>query len=903
MGLRDSRDGAIRPGARLGPYDVTGRIGGGGMGELYRARDSRFDRDVALKVLPQSFASDPERLRRFELEARATGTIDHPGILAVHDFGCHEGWPYLATELLEGESLGERLAFGPLPVRKAVELGIQIASALAAAHDKGVLHRDLKPDNIFLTRDGRAKILDFGLAKLQPATPLEVDPDKDTVPGTPEPISVPGVLVGTMAYLSPEQARGEPADVRSDIFALGLVLSQMLTGRATFLRGSVIETLNAIIKEDPAEMNTSSGPLPPSLDRIVRRCLEKEPAERFQNARDLAFALQALSGESQGGAVPAAGTAIRLPRWVPPLARHLGLVAVGGLLVAGAASLLRPPPPPRLTGSRPLLNGFPGRPVGWVTDGERVYFSLLRDGRYQTFQMSLAGGEPVAVRLPTRHAVAMDVSTRRSALLVAAWDGSVSEPQSHDVPLWMVPLPAGSPTRLAARGICARWSPDAETIAYVGGSDDYLQRRPSLYVARTDGSASAPLWAPADPAVWVWSAAWSGDGRWLLLGLHDRRAGESWVAEMPSDGSRPPRRLATTLAATWTPDRGYLVGQIGGDAIGAQTPAERRRVNLFARRRRRWSDLWREPHPVPLSFGPASLFSPVLSPDGRTILAGGSLVRMEPMRFERATGRFERLPGGITGGFIDYSPDGAWVAWVDDKDLTLWRARRDGSERLQLTIPPLEAGLVRWSPDGSRLAFAGGRTNGPDVVYLVPRDGGAPEPLSERDPAGAWDPCWLPDGQTLVWGNLRAVGASIKAFDVRTRRVSVIPGSERMMGPKCSPQGPILAEKDWSQRFWLYRPDSRTWEEFWRSGPGFSLGYPTWSHDGRAIYGLSLGDEWAVFRLGVEDRRLERVAGLGPIAPTAPSQQPWMGLDPDDAPLIVRDAGMWDLYVLSWEAP
>jgi Tol biopolymer transport system component len=889
-----SREHAIRTGARLGPYEITSRLGAGGMGELYRAHDSRFGRDVAIKVLHDSIAASPERLQRFELEARAAGSIDHPGILVVHDFGFHEGWPYLATELLEGESLADRLVLGPLPVRKAVEIGVQVAHALAAAHEKGIVHRDLKPDNIFLTRDGRAKILDFGLAKLEPSPPLEVDPEKDTLAAPPPPLSLPGTLIGTMAYLSPEQARGEPVDARSDIFALGLVLYQMLTGRTAFLRGSLIETLSAIIKEDAEGM--SSDAVPPDLERLVRRCLEKVPSERFQSARDLAFALEALSWEP--AASLRAGT--RVPAWARSAAARLGLVTLGGFLVGAAAWLVQAPPSPRLTGSRPLLNGFPGRPVAWVTDGERVYLTLQRDGRFQTFQMSLAGGEPAPVPMPTRQSVVMDVSRKRSALLVAGWDGAVTDPRAHDVPLWLVPLPAGSPTRLAASAMSARWSPDAETIACVGGSDDYARKRPSLFLARTDGSASTPLWAPADPGVWVWSAAWSADGRWLLVGLHDRQAGESWVAEMPSDASRPPRRLAETVAAAWTPDRRYLVGQMGGHASRAQTPAERKRVNLFAQRRRRWSDLWRDPRPSQLSFGPTSLFTPVLSPDGRTILAGGSLVRMEPMRFDRAASRFERLPGGITGGFVDYSRDGRWVAWVDAMDRTLWRARSDGTDRLQLTLPPLEVGLVRWSPDGGRLAFAGGRADDPDVVYLVARNGGAPEPLAPPDPAGAWDPCWLPDGRTLVWGNLRTPRASIKAMDVRTREVSVLPGSERMMGPKCSPQGSILADKEWSQTLFLYHPESGAWEEFWRA-TRFALGYPTWSRDGRAIYGLSV-DEGAVFRLEVEGRRLERVASLGPVEPTAPLGSPWMALDPDDAPVVLRDTGMWDLYLLDWEA-
>jgi Tol biopolymer transport system component len=902
MGPSDPLDAALAPGARVGPYDVTECIGFGGMGEVYRARDARFGRDVALKVLPASFASDTQRLGRFQQEARAAGMINHPGILVVHDFGSHEGRAYLTTELLEGESLRERLVSGPLPPRKAVDLAAQIARALAAAHEKGIVHRDLKPDNVFVTRDGRAKLLDFGIAKLEPAPSLAADREKTELASPPGATTAPGVLLGTLAYLSPEQAQGRSADARSDIFALGLVFYEMLTGQRAFARGSVIETLNAILKEDPGEMKTASGAVPVSLDRLVRRCLEKDPDERFQSAQDLAFALEALNtgsgSERQVVFLPGAGR--RRTGALLVLAKRFGLLLLFLLLVAGAAWLLRRPLQPRITGSRSLLNGFPGQPVAWVMDDERVYFSLLRDGRFQSFQMSLAGGEPAPLAMPTRHSVVMDVSTKRSALLVVGWDGGVYDPRFRDLPLWMAPLPAGSPIRLAAKGVAATWSPDGETIAYVGGSDNYAQKSPSLFTARTDGSRSRPLWEPAHAT--VWSAAWSRDGRWLLVSAYDRTRGEPWVGEMPSDGSRPPRPLGRMVAATWTPDRRYLVGQVGGEATGAQSPPEKRRVNLLAQRRWSWSDLWRDPQPTPLSFGPMNLFAPVVSPKGRTLLAGGSLVRTEPLRFDRTTGQFERLPGGISGGFIDYSPDGGWVAWVDATDHTLWRARRDGSERLQLTLPGLEVALPHWSPDGTRLAFVGGPREVPDVVYVVPRDGGAPEALSVPDPAGVWDPCWLPDGQTIVWGNLRIPEGSIKTLDLPTRQVSVVPGSQRMMGPKCSPQGTILADKEWSQGWWLYHTDSRTWEDFWRGSTTASLSYPTWSRDGRAIYGLSL-DQGAVLRLTVEGRQLEKVASLGSLEPTAPSQQPWMGLDPDDAPLILRNTGMWDLYVLDWDAP
>jgi Tol biopolymer transport system component len=420
--------------------------------------------------------------------------------------------------------------------------------------------------------------------------------------------------------------------------------------------------------------------------------------------------------------------------------------------------------------------------------------------------------------------------------------------------------------------------------------------------ARADGSGSHPLWAPPDTN--VFTASWSQDGNWLLVNYNDRAKDESWVAEMPSDGREAPRPLLQTRWASWTPDRRYLVGQVGGETTGAPTAAERRRVNLIAQRRWPLGGLWRQPQPVPLSIGPMSFFGPVVTPDGRKILAGGRLDRAEPLRFNRATGPFERLPGGITGGFIDYSRDGQWVAWVDATDRTLWRARREGSERLQLTLPPLEVGLARWKPDGSGVAFVGGRSaDATDTVYLVSRDGGAPEALSKPDPAFVWDPCWLPDGQTLVWGNLDIARGSVRALDMKTRQVSVIPGSEHMMGPKCSPQGLILADKNWSEGWWLYHPDAQRWDEIIPAGARVELRYPTWSHDGRWIYGLSL-DEHAVLRLKPEDPRPERVASLGAIDPTSPAQgSQWMGLDPDDAPLVLRNVGMWDLYVLDWEAP
>src|SRR5574341_1113875 len=316
----------LSPGTRLGHYEVVAPLGAGGMGEVYRARDARIERDVAVKVLPAALAQNEDRLRRFEQEARAAGRLNHPNVLTVHDVGQHEGLPYVVSELLEGETLRERLGGSGLPVRKATEIAVQIARGLAAAHEQGIVHRDLKPENVFVVKDGQVKILDFGLAKLtRGESALAAESDLRTEAyGTD-----PGTVMGTVGYMSPEQVRGRPVDHRSDIFSLGAILYEMLSGKRAFARDSSVETLNAILKEDPPELAGTGRPLPPALDRIVRHCLEKSADERFASARDLAFDLQALSDVSASGPVVGARPGTR--RLVVAGLVGLGLVALGAL--------------------------------------------------------------------------------------------------------------------------------------------------------------------------------------------------------------------------------------------------------------------------------------------------------------------------------------------------------------------------------------------------------------------------------------------------------------------------------------------------------------------------------------------------------------------------------------------
>ncbi|HEY7575344.1 MAG TPA: serine/threonine-protein kinase, partial [Thermoanaerobaculia bacterium] len=341
---------ALAAGTKLGPYEIVGIVGAGGMGEVYRARDERLKRDVAIKVLPASYSSDPDRLRRFEQEAQSAGGLNHPNITAVHDLGTHDGAPYIVTELLEGETLRARLSGGALSPRKAIDYAVQIAKGLAAAHEKGIVHRDLKPENVFLTSDGRVKILDFGLAKLtQSETASGAQTNLPTAAGTE-----PGVVMGTLGYMSPEQVKGKPADGRSDIFSFGAILYEMLSGARAFHRDSAAETMSAILREEPPDLSATNRSIPPGLERIVRHCLEKNPEERFFSARDVAFDLEALSehsgpsvGPASGPVAAAASPAVgKRPSW----ALLVAAVAATALLIGAWAFFAirkageRPPP-------------------------------------------------------------------------------------------------------------------------------------------------------------------------------------------------------------------------------------------------------------------------------------------------------------------------------------------------------------------------------------------------------------------------------------------------------------------------------------------------------------------------------------------------------------------------------
>jgi Tol biopolymer transport system component len=426
----EERHAPIPPGALLGPYQVVGLIGAGGMGEVYKARDERLKRDVAIKVLPSAFAENSDRLRRFEQEARAAGGLNHPNILAIFDIGSREGAPYVVSELLEGETLRSRLASGALPTRKAIDYAVQVARGLAAAHEKGIVHRDLKPENLFVTKDGRVKILDFGVAKI-------VRPDVSslrasafpTTPGGTE----PGVIMGTVGYMSPEQVRGQATDARSDLFVLGAILYEMLSGKRAFRGDSAVETMLATLNTEPPDLSATNPNVAPGLERIIRHCLEKDREQRFHSAHDLAFDLEALSSGS-------------------------GEASTGGIRVTAGGKPAEHPVYRRVTFRRGVVASARFSP-----DGQTIACSARWEGSpSETFLIRLDSPEsrPLGLMNAVLHAISSsgDMAVVLNAQIV---------PQGRRGVLARMPLAGGAPREILEDVSWADWSPDGKHLAVV----------------------------------------------------------------------------------------------------------------------------------------------------------------------------------------------------------------------------------------------------------------------------------------------------------------------------------------------------------------------------------------------------------------------------------------------------
>ena len=520
----------LSTGARFGQYEIGSSIGAGGMGEVYRARDTKLNRDVAIKVLPELFASDTDRLARFEREAQAVAALSHPNILAIHDFGTAGGVSYAVMELLEGETLRARLTAGPLSPRKAAEYASQIARGLAAAHEKGIIHRDLKPENVFVTTDGHVKILDFGLARH--AVPAGGG-DRTMTVGTD-----PGMVMGTVGYMSPEQVRGDAVDHRSDIFSFGAVLYEMLTGRRAFSRDTAAETMTAILRDDPPELVETGRSIPPALDRLVRHCLEKRSEDRFQSARDLAFDLQS----TDSGPAPIAKQ---------PMGSRRLLLLAGAMSCIVLAFLAG-----RLTTSPAPASEWQGALFRSVTVGQEVesWPSLAPDGKSFSYSSAASGNPDIYVQRTGGHNATNLTKDSPDTDDQPAFSPDGSRIAFHSTRegggIFMVGATGESVRRLSDFGYNPAWSPDGRFLVVSDTTFDRPQSRPALgklWVISVEGGAKRPL--PTADAV---QPAWSPDGsRIAYWGNGEGGRRDIWT--IAADGSGAPLPVTSDAAIELEP--------------------------------------------------------------------------------------------------------------------------------------------------------------------------------------------------------------------------------------------------------------------------------------------------------------------------------------------------------------
>jgi len=755
---------ALISGTKLGPYDIQSLIGAGGMGEVYRARDSRLDRIVAIKVLPASYSADGERLQRFVQEARAAAGLNHPNILSIFDIGEVNGAPYIVSELLEGQTLRDRLRDGPLSSRKAVDYALQVARGLAAAHEKGIVHRDLKPENLFLTGDERVKILDFGLAKLtRPET--GADADAPTALNTE-----PGQILGTVGYMSPEQVRGKAADHRSDIFSFGSILYEMLSGQHAFRGESPADTLSAILKEEPAELSEVARNVPPALERMVRHCLEKNPAQRFQSAGDLAFNLEALADGSVIGSVagktgvqPAmADAAATEDAWSREEVASRGkLLALAGALALAAVMLGVGWWWGRGSGRAPLAEyqpiTFRTGSIGnarFTPDGSIVYSAAWDGGENQLYlgRTDDHGARELGVK--DAELLAISKSGELAVRLNTVRLGGFAQMGT----LARVPLSGGSPREVLDNVQDADWAADGETMAvvrYVPANGHWRLEYPIGRVL-------------LDGINWISHPKISPDGKWIAFADHQNANGddEGAIAVIGSDGKDNEKEKI--LSAGWTTLQG-IVWSPAGDEIwftaanngGAGSPRAltlsgkvrtitnvpggmwledlRNGLALVVTHQRRIGIRGVPPggkREVELGWFGWSLLGD-LTPDGRKVLfeetgdGGGPNYTV----FLRDTDGSPPVRIGEGVG-LAISPDAKWVVTQPAKGGALSLVPTGAGEARQLTHDNVSYQKVRWLAGGTELLASGIEAGHGARDYVIELGNGNSKPITPEGVVG-----------------------------------------------------------------------------------------------------------------------------------------------------------------------
>jgi Tol biopolymer transport system component len=815
---------ALTSGTKLGPYEIVAPLGAGGMGEVYRARDLRLGRDVALKILPESFARDADRLRRFEQEARAVAALNHPNILAVFDIGEQNGSPFIVSELLEGESLRAALDRGVMPQRKTLEYGVQIAHGLAAAHEKGIVHRDLKPENIFITKDGRIKILDFGLAKL--ALTLGADSNEITLTS---PHTAVGVVMGTASYMAPEQVRGETADARTDIFAFGAVLYEMLSGVRAFRRDTAAETMTAVIKDDPPELSDPGRMVSPALERIVRRCLEKNPEQRFQSARDLSFALSALSGTE---ASAMARATVAAPRRAPVLlwlSVALALIAVAGLTWVVAR---RPAPTKRMQFALAVPDEMSISHMALSRDGSMLVFVSPEEHSAMPMLFVQRVGSPNVALLPGTQGASYPFWSPDNAYIGFFANGKLQK----------MAVSGGTPqvlaTALAARG--GSWGSNG-VIIYSPDAQSPLQRvnadgtgmAPATEGIRTkeDQSHRWPRFLPDGKHFLFWAGNFGN--------LKDDRSSGIYVGAL--EGKE--RKLVALCHSSFDYDAHHL---------------------FYADEQRQLISIAFDPSDGTVSgsttvianivgFQPSTYWAAFAIAQNGTVIYNTSVGAAESALtwIDRSGKELGRIGDPAIMDNPTLSPDGSRVA-VDISDekannVDIWLASTTGAGNSRFTFDPSEEVVGVWSRDGGMLAYRMADADGASL-YLKRATGLEREKKRFTIPSSSMDDLvpnsWSMGDQQILFTRQTSLGAHLELLPVAGGEPARFLNSN---SKGSETNGQISPDGNWVA---YASDDSGVWEIYVTSFPGAAGKWqvsrgggtePRWRGDGKEIYYINAG--------------------------------------------------------------
>jgi len=820
--------------ARLGNYEIKSVLGVGGMGEVYRAHDARLNRDVAIKILREESAANDEVRSRFEREARAVAALNHPNIVAVYDIGVEGGQQYIVSELIEGESLRSLLTGKPLAARKLLEIATQVADGLAAAHAVGIVHRDLKPENIMLAKDGRVKILDFGLARHTPGGAFGGDSGATSADSTRN-MTREGAVMGTASYMSPEQASGKPTDFRTDQFSFGLILYELAAGKKAFDRPSAVETMAAIVREDPTPIEEK---LPAPLKWTVDRCLAKEPEQRYESTRDLFRDLRNIRDHfseaySSAALAPVAAPKKR-PPWIIPAAIGAACLLVGAL----AAYFLKP------TGqeiAKYRFTPFATNATGavWSPDGKAVAYSGMVDGVNQVFLRYI--NSPVPVQLTHEQHTVQPVgwSSDRNHLIVMEAADRQQSPQGK---LYSLPTVGGDLDFIMDTDcFTCDLSPDGKVFVTL----EPPSKTGDVYSVGVSDPLGSPLRAYS-PAPFASKdvfnrpmLAFSPDGKKILfLRSGDQIREQGWLLPYPAGGKSPRRILEKLPAYQGTPSFGWM-------------PDNRHIAVSIATDQDSPNHLWiadtESDTMTPITTGIADERHPAVAPDGKSLLYSQSSRNLDVVSVS--------LQDGSSKSVISTGREDSMAAWAQKADefafvtdrngpWEIWVHSSDGSERPVVTTAEFPDGLNRWfmdptlSPDGSRLIFTRIDSNEADHLWMISMSGGAPVRVTNDDAEHEWAASWSPDGSRLAFIGLKSGRGSLMTVKTSGNATPVeVRNDLSHFLPAWSPAGDWIVYRDESLDWKLVSPDGKTV----RSLGKLNTSYLTFSADGKLLYGIDTG--------------------------------------------------------------